>query len=498
MNDVLISFSGLRKRFDGQEVLAGVSAQVRRGEVVLIEGNNGAGKTTLLNILGGAMVADAGEIHFADGACFRYPEAHWRRALALPALCPEIVARHGIGRVWQDVRLFGSLDLADNLVAAVPSQPGESLMANLYQAGTVRRHEEALQEQARKSLAAIGLSTRRDARGDHISLGQSKRVAMLRANAARAGLLLLDEPLAGLDDAGRTRLVADLQSEVTERGLALVIVEHASNCAPIMPLVTTRWRLASGKLDISAADTLADIASHRRGTASDTPDDLLAALGRLAAPKYQRHIPLPGGALLHVIGHREATGTPALEVRGASVHRGDRQPVAGGEQGGMLDFALYDGETAILRAPNGWGKTSLFEALTGLLPLKSGSLRVANGSGVLDVTRLPVHARRRAGLTLLQSRDHSFPGLTPHEALLLAGIQTVPELLRALSGRRIANLSGGERQLLALVSVLLPPDARIRLLDEPLTGLDAGAQASVLQNHWRTDGVNLIALPGNG
>lgn len=503
MNDVLISFSGLRKRFDGLQVLDGVSARVRRGEVVLIEGNNGAGKTTLLNILGGALAADAGEIRFANEACFRYPEPRWRRVLALPALRPEIVAQHGIGRVWQDVRLFGSLNLADNLAAADPSHPGESPLANLWRAEAVRRHEQALQEQARESLAALGLSAHQGQGGNLISLGQSKRVAMARAHAAKASLLLLDEPLAGLDDGGRAQLVADLHKKVSQRGLALVIVEHASNRTPMMPLVTTRWRLANGKLDVSAIDDLSGApGTHTTGRnttpGSDALSDFLAALDRLAPPRYQRHIPLPGGALLHVVGHRDATGIPALQVSGASVHRGERHPVAGGEQGATLDFALYDGETAILRAPNGWGKTSLFEALAGLLPMRSGTLHMANGAGAIDMTGLPVCARRRAGLAFLQSRDQGFPGLTPQEALLLSGIDVVPGLLQALSRRRIANLSGGERQLLALLCVLQPPDARVRLLDEPFTGLDADTQSAVLRAHWRVDGVNLIALPGNG
>lgn len=494
MTGVLLSFDDLQKSFGGLQVLAGTSATVRAGEVVLVDGGNGAGKTTLLNILGGALPADGGDIRFADGTGCRYPEPRWRRALALPALRPETVARHGIGRVWQDVRLFGSLDLVDNLVVADPAHPGESLRANLLRSADARRHEQARQERARDALATLGLAGRQHAGALRISLGQSKRVAMARARAAQARLLLLDEPLAGLDDAGRAQLVADLQHEVASRGLALVIVEHASNRAPLMPLVTTRWHLEQGRLQASTVGTGADDPHPD----SDPFAGLLAALCALAPPRYRRRITLPGGAQLHVLGQRQADGTPALTVSGLRVFRKGLQAVAGGEGGESICFELYDGETAILRAPNGWGKTSLFEAIAGVIPLHEGTIRLAaDASGDADATRLPVHARRRAGLALLQSRDQGFPGLSVCETLALSGLPT-PALLQPLAARRVANLSGGERQLLALLGVLLPRDARVRLLDEPFTGLDAGIQSAVLRTHWRNDGVNLVSLPGNG
>lgn len=495
MTSVLLSFNGLQKSFGGLHVLAGTSATVRAGEVVLVDGGNGAGKTTLLNILGGALPADGGEIRFADGTGCRYPEPRWRRALALPALRPETVARHGIGRVWQDVRLFGSLDLVGNLVVADPSHPGESLRTNLLQGEAVRHHEQSLQDQAHDTLTALGLAGRQHAGALQISLGQSKRVAMARARTAQATLLLLDEPLAGLDDAGRTQLVADLQHEVASRGLALVIVEHASNRAPLRPLVTTRWHLEQGGLQAGAVGTGDD---NRQHADSDPFAGLLATLCALAPPRYQRQITLPGGALLHVLGQRQADGTPALAVSGLRVFRNEQQPVAGGEGGESICFELYDGETAVLRAPNGWGKTSLFEAIAGVIPLHKGTIHLAgDAAGEADATRLPVHARRRAGLAFLQSRDQGFPGLSVHEALALSGLPT-PALLQPLASRRVANLSGGERQLLALLGVLLPRDARVRLLDEPFTGLDPGIQSAVLRTHWRGDGVNLISLPGNG
>lgn len=495
--ETLLAFSGLHKAFAGLHLLGGASAQVRAGEVVLLEGGNGAGKTTLLNILGGAVAPDAGEIIFGSGSGntrFRYPEAAWRQVLAWPVLRPETVARHGIGRVWQDVRLFESLNLRDNLSVADPWQPGETLLANLWRPTAVRRHEDALQQRMGEVLTALGLGGRADTLARHISFGQAKRVAMARALAARGRLLLLDEPLAGLDDEGRARLVADLRQHVRDRALALVIVEHASNRAPLLPLVTTQWRLEQGHLHVSNT-TAAAQSTH----ASDPFNDLLDRLNAGYPPRYRREILLPGGATLQVFGYREAAGSPSLAVRGLRIRRGEQQMVAGGEQGAALDFALYNGETAVLRAPNGWGKTSLLEALAGVIAPACGEMRLdtAQTSPGADISRLPAFLRARAGLAFLQSRDQGFPGLSVRETLSLSGIEHIPELLQPLAARQVADLSGGERQLLALLCVMLRPGARVRLLDEPFTGLDATTHAEILRTQWRTDGVNLVALPGN-
>jgi len=118
---VLLRASGLRKAFGGQVVLDGVDLELRQGEVVLLRGENGSGKTTLLNILTGNLEPDAGEIHYsADDSprSYSFPRRWWQDLNPWDHFRPEFVAMEGMGRTWQDVRLFHSLSLRDNIAVA--------------------------------------------------------------------------------------------------------------------------------------------------------------------------------------------------------------------------------------------------------------------------------------------------------------------------------------------------------------------------------------------
>jgi ABC-type branched-subunit amino acid transport system ATPase component len=485
---VLLRFADLGKAFGGQQVIAGASGEVRAGEVVLLRGGNGAGKTTLLNLLGGALAPDHGTVQLAAATTQSPPHGIGGSAAA---------ARAGVARLWQDSRLFASLDALDNLAVADHRHPGLSPLRALLQPRHVQRHEAALRAGCTARLAALGLADYARRSGAALSLGQARRVALARTQLAGARLLLLDEPLAGLDDAARTQVVEQLRRRVVDDGLALVIVEHASNAQPLLPLVTRVWTLADGRL--STAPVSAPAATHDDDAGARLP----ALLAARQAPRYRREVALPGGATLDILGSRDAPGRPLLMLQALRVAR-DGQALTGGDAG--ITLALHEGETAVLQAPNGWGKSSLLETLAGLLPAAGGRvLRDADTTGTttgeqrstpIDITCSPAHERVAHGLALLRSREHGFDHLTVRETLQLGGITTLPDLLAPLGPRRVADLSGGERQLLALLGVLQRPTARVRLLDEPFSGLDAARRATVLREHWRDDGATLIALPG--
>src|ERR1039458_8271762 len=125
----VLSLRDLRKSFGGQIVLDGISAELHEGEVVLLRGDNGSGKTTLLNILSGNLEPDAGGINLqANGRAehFQFPRRWWQEINPVDHFTPERVAREGVGRTWQDVRLFNKLTLIDNIAVASPRQTGES------------------------------------------------------------------------------------------------------------------------------------------------------------------------------------------------------------------------------------------------------------------------------------------------------------------------------------------------------------------------------------
>lgn len=114
---VVLRAQGLRKAFGGQRVLDDLDLILHEGEVVLLRGENGSGKTTLLNILTGNLEPDTGTIEYlADSTprSYSFPRRWWQELNPFDHFTPEFVAREGIGRTWQDVRLFGSQSLRDN------------------------------------------------------------------------------------------------------------------------------------------------------------------------------------------------------------------------------------------------------------------------------------------------------------------------------------------------------------------------------------------------
>ena len=140
----LLRAEGLKIAFGGQVVLDGVDLELRPGEVVLLRGENGSGKTTLLNILTGCLEPDAGTIHYrVDNTprSYSFPRRWWQELNPFDHFTPEFVVREGIGRTWQDIRLFGSQSLADNIALAQPNHPGENPIFAVFTPNRSARHE---------------------------------------------------------------------------------------------------------------------------------------------------------------------------------------------------------------------------------------------------------------------------------------------------------------------------------------------------------------------
>ena len=202
---VLMRARNLRKRFGGHTVLDSIDLELRQGEVVLLRGENGAGKTTLLNILTGNLEPDAGEISYLSNGgprTYRFPRRWWEELNPFDHFTPEFVAREGVGRTWQDIRLFQAHSLRDNIAVSVLDQPGENPIHAVCSPRLVRRREIEVGEKADAILERFGLRERAGSSADRVSLGQSKRVAIGRALASHARIIFLDEPFAGLDRQG--------------------------------------------------------------------------------------------------------------------------------------------------------------------------------------------------------------------------------------------------------------------------------------------------------
>lgn len=468
---VVLSIKGLRKAFGGQVVLDDVDADLKEGEVVLLRGDNGSGKTTLLNILTGNLEPDAGTIHLrtnGEEETFRFPRNWWEGLNPFDHFTPERVGAEGVGRTWQDVRLFPTLTLLDNIAVARPQQSAENPLRALFSRSQTSPESDNQQASA-AMLADLNLSGREQSSGDKISLGQSKRVAIARAVHAGARILFLDEPLSGLDAAGIDEVLGLLASLARNERLTLVIVEHTFNIPRVLEFASTVWTLRAGRVTVQTPTEARAVYSAEAG------DGAVALIARHLGDGYQREdIPLYRGA--SITRFLPADGSPSrpvlLEVRDLVVRRGSRLVVGQEDLSGKvigLSFTLREGDIAILQAPNGWGKTTLLDAI-------AGTTQATRGEILLDsqaVHQAPTWSRIQLGLSLLPSRNHLFTSLKVSEVQTLCRRNRTDASMvtngAAWTHRAIASLSGGERQH---VSLSLLPAKKVGIYDEPFSALD--------------------------
>ena len=460
---------GLRKAFGGQAVLEGVDFELHQGQIVLLRGDNGSGKTTLINILTGNMEPDHGTIRYiADDSPreFHFPLPWWQNLNPLNRFSPEAVAQEGIGRVWQDVRLFRAQTLRENVAVGATGNPGEKPWMALFAPRGVVEAERRIRTSADALLTEIGLEGRQESSADKISLGQSKRVAMARAVSAGAKILFLDEPLAGLDMDGIKAVVALIEKLARVEKITLVIVEHVFNQPHLRKLITDDWLLENGRLVTARRSTTHTADPVEEGARPAWLPFLAGSRDRIEEE------PLPRGAHLLRLRNssRDAHAPPLLEVRGLVVKRGSRIVIGldDDRQTRGLDLLLRQGEVGILQAPNGWGKSTFFAAIMGLVPIEEGEIRL---SGV-DLAGLPPWERIHRGLRCLPADQNVFSSLSAQEVLRLAGIQTVMPAVIPFLSRPCSSLSGGQKQAIALASEIGGAPAAIRLFDEPFSMLD--------------------------
>ena len=492
---VLMRAANLKKSFGGQVVLKDVSLELHEGECVALIGPNGSGKTTLENILSGNLEPDSGTIELlTNGASerFTFPRSVWQNANPLDHFTPERLAWEGVSKTWQEVRLFSTQSLLDNIAVAAPKQLGENPLRSIFWRGSVLQQERANQAAGRGILAKLGLGERAASSADKISLGQSKRIAIARAVHSGARILFLDEPLAGLDSAGIREVFSLLKELLQERRLTLVIIEHAFNLPHVLDLVTQVWRLEDGEMLHEEASSLRSRVFQNHG------NDSVKLVQRIVGTNAEiRDEHLAGGAVLSKIS-RSVGGykQPALDVEELVVYRGKRlvvgEQLANGDVRGM-SFHLAAGEVGCLQAPNGWGKTSLIEAIAGILPIRRGKIRIL-GRPIHD---LEPWERVRMGLTTLQSRSNCFSSLTVRESLLLSGANSALSDLEDLLDRHVSDLSGGERQRLALACVS-HGETKVGLYDEPFSALDADSlQGSLVAKSLLGNQATLVSVPSS-
>jgi branched-chain amino acid transport system ATP-binding protein len=211
----LLRISGVCVRFGGIVALDGVSFDVLPGQICGFIGPNGSGKTTLFNCLSGLYAPSAGDIRFEGGSLRGVPR--------------HAIAARGIGRTFQNLALFDTMTVIENVMVGGHCQTGSGFVENGLRLGRVRREEQALQERARALVEFLGLSEVASRRVSDLTFGTRKRVEIARALAIAPKLLLLDEPAGGLNHE-EVEALGELVRSIRDRlGVTILLVEHHMN-----------------------------------------------------------------------------------------------------------------------------------------------------------------------------------------------------------------------------------------------------------------------------
>jgi branched-chain amino acid transport system ATP-binding protein len=208
----LLEVEALSCRFGGLLALDRVCFSVQPGEIFGVIGPNGAGKTTLFNLISGVTPASGGVVR-------------WRGA-PITALPPHRRNRLGLARTFQNLRLFESLSVLENLLVALHRQPGSTALAGLLNSPMHRRTDAQRLERAWQLLEELHLSGLADRQAGTLAYGDRRRLELARALATGPDLLLLDEPAAGLNPAEKEGLAELIESLRTRHRLTLMVIEH--------------------------------------------------------------------------------------------------------------------------------------------------------------------------------------------------------------------------------------------------------------------------------
>jgi branched-chain amino acid transport system ATP-binding protein len=484
----VLEIAGLSHRFAGLQALREVTFEVREREIVALIGPNGAGKTTLLNVIAGALRPTAGSVRLRGRAIEGWP--------------PHAVSRAGIARTFQSLELFGSLTVRENVMAGGVAHGRTGMVPSLLGWRSARRERQRLAAAADDALHLVGLARWADAPASVLPAGNRRLLAIARALATGAEVLLLDEPGAGLNQAEKAELAA-LVGSLPGRGKTLIFVEHdmglVGQLAHRIVVLDHGERIATGTPEAVRRD----------------PRVVEAYLGEGPPPARPR----PGAGPAET--RAAPDGAPAealLRVTGLEVSYGGLRALQG------VSLEVRPGEIVALVGANGAGKSTLLRAISRIVPPTAGEIRFAGR----PLGTLEPEAVVRAGVSHVPEGRELFPSLTVWDNLTLGryarfagekrlGLgalryrRAAPEI-RALADevfalfpvlgerrRQLAGtLSGGEGQMLAIGRALMS-SPRLLMLDEPSLGLAPQLVREILGRlaTLREDGLTILLVEQN-
>lgn len=211
MTDVVLNVKGVSKRFGGLQALSDVGVSIVRGQVYGLIGPNGAGKTTFFNVLTGLYTPDAGEFELA-GHPYRPSAVHE-------------VAKAGIARTFQNIRLFADMTALENVMVARHARTHSGLMGAVFRTSAFKAEEAAIAARAMELLDYVGIARLADFKARTLSYGDQRRLEIARALATDPQLIALDEPAAGMNSTEKVQLRA-LIDKIRKDDRTILLIEH--------------------------------------------------------------------------------------------------------------------------------------------------------------------------------------------------------------------------------------------------------------------------------
>ncbi|UJV45264.1 sugar ABC transporter ATP-binding protein [Streptomyces sp. AMCC400023] len=476
----LVRVRGLTKRFGGTVALAGVDLDVHAGSVLALLGPNGAGKSTLIKILAGVHHADSGSIT-VDG-----------HPLGSPA------ASHRMSFIHQDLGLVEWMTVAENIALS----NGYARRAGLISWRRTR-------DRCTEALALVGGTVDPDAPVARLAPAERSLVAIARALATRAGLIVLDEPTARLPSADCTRLFRVLRG-LRDRGHGILYVSHRLD--EVYEVADTFAVLRDGRFVSQGSTEGHSPLRLVRDITGEEPPGPRPTPARPTAPTPARPT-APGPAAAPAPPAAAATGPVPLTTGAPAVLVLDGVRTSGA---GPVDLELRAGEALGLVGLSGAGHLDLGRALAGARPLIGGQV-LLDGAPYRPRSVTDAVARGVALVPGDRQREGCLPGLTVRENLLAnprAGDGPTPRWIAprreraeaaALterfsvrprdSERTIATLSGGNQQKV-MIGRWLRTGLRLLILEEPTASVDVGAKAAIhrLLDEARGEGLALLLI----
>jgi ABC-type branched-subunit amino acid transport system ATPase component len=422
----MLELRGLTKRFGGLTALDRVTTEVAEGSIHAVIGPNGSGKTTLFNLVSGVYAPTEGQVLL--------------RGRDVSGARPDQLAAAGMGRTFQNTRLFASMSVAENVLVARHARRRPW------------RFDRGEQRRVSEILDFVGLADVARDPAASLPQGQRRLLEIAKILAIDPQLVLLDEPHGGLNHTETARLI-EIIRQIHANGTTVLLIEHEMDV--VMQLAHDITVLNFGS--VLARGTPADI---QRNEAV-----IEAYLGREAEERAlaAAHPPAPDPA-----------AAPLLSVNNLAVRFGDVEAVR------EVSLEVHPREFVTVLGNNGAGKSTTLKAIARLVQPASGSVSFDGR----DLLSQPTTALVGQGLALVPERRRLFGGLTVTENLRIGAygraraeidrlLEEVLELfpnLKRLSTSLAFSLSGGEQQMLAIGRALMSRP-RLLLLDEPSLGL---------------------------